>query len=121
MGNLVGVAPQTPVSYQTQDLIATSPDTGYDLCDDAASGVSPSGAASSLSRRATQDEVGMSVQAHEYFVSEVTCLLESLDYMQSALDQSVVERKQLREILNQVLRAREQSSTEFAQLRDQMN
>ena len=41
--------------------------------------------------------------------------------MQTALDQSVTERKQLREIFNQVHRAREQSSTDLAQLREQMN
>ena len=41
--------------------------------------------------------------------------------METALDQSVTERKQLREILDQVQRAREQSSTELAQFCDQMN
>ena len=41
--------------------------------------------------------------------------------MQTALDHSVTERKQLREILDQVQRAREQSSTELAKLREQMN
>uniref|UniRef100_M4BG20 Uncharacterized protein n=1 Tax=Hyaloperonospora arabidopsidis (strain Emoy2) TaxID=559515 RepID=M4BG20_HYAAE len=39
----------------------------------------------------------------------------------TVLDQSVAERKQLREILEQVQRAREHSSTELAQLRKQMN
>ena len=41
--------------------------------------------------------------------------------MQTALDQFVAEKKQLRGILDQVQRAREQSSTELAQLREQMN
>ena len=41
--------------------------------------------------------------------------------MQTALDQSVTERKQFRENLDQVQRAHEQSSTELAQFREQMN
>ena len=41
--------------------------------------------------------------------------------MQTALDQSVTERKKLRENLDQVQRVHEQSSTELAQLREQMN
>ena len=53
-GNLAEEVPQTPMSFQTQGIHATSPDTGIDLCDDAASEVSPHGTASSLARRATQ-------------------------------------------------------------------
>ena len=63
----------------------------------------------------------MPVRAHEDLVSEVTQLHESFDHVKTALDHSVAERKQLRGILGQVQRAREQSSTELAQLHEQMN
>ena len=36
-GNLVEGVSQTPMSSQTQGICTTSPDTGIDLCDDAAS------------------------------------------------------------------------------------
>uniref|UniRef100_M4BSX8 Uncharacterized protein n=1 Tax=Hyaloperonospora arabidopsidis (strain Emoy2) TaxID=559515 RepID=M4BSX8_HYAAE len=120
-GNLVEGVPQTPMSSQTQNIHATSPDTAIELCEDAASESSPHGTASSLARRATQKGVGVSVQAHEDFVSEVAQLREYFAHVQTTLDQSVTERKQLRKILDQVQRAREQSSTELAQLREQMN
>ena len=113
--------PQTPMSSQTQGIHATSPDTGIDLCDDADSEASPHGTASSLVRRVTQEGVGVSVQAHEDLVSELTPLRESFAHVQTALDQSVAERKQLWEILDQVQQSREQLSTELAQLREQMN
>ena len=99
----------------------TSPDTGFDLCDDAALEVSPHETVSSLARRATQEGVAVSAQAHEDLVSEVKRLRESFAHLQKALNQSVTEREQLREILYQVQRAREQSSTELAQLCEQMN
>ena len=57
----------------------------------------------------------------EELVSEVKCLREFLSRTQSALDQYEIERKQLRAILDQVQRAREQSSTELANLREQVN
>ena len=38
-GNLAEGVPQTPMSFQTQGIHATSPYTGIDLCDDAASEV----------------------------------------------------------------------------------
>ena len=41
--------------------------------------------------------------------------------MQTALDQSVTERKQLQEILDHVQRDREQSSIELDKLREQVN
>ena len=41
MGNLAEGVPQTPISFQTQGIHATSPHTGIDLCNDAASEVSP--------------------------------------------------------------------------------
>ena len=63
----------------------------------------------------------MSVQVHEDLMSEVTRCRESFDHVQTSTDQSVDERKQPLEILDQVRRAREQSSTELAQLREQMN
>uniref|UniRef100_M4BVR9 Uncharacterized protein n=1 Tax=Hyaloperonospora arabidopsidis (strain Emoy2) TaxID=559515 RepID=M4BVR9_HYAAE len=109
----------------SQGIHATSPDTVTDLCDDAASEAFPHGTASSLARQATQEGVGVSIQVHEDLVSEVasevTQLRESFDHVQTTLDQSVDERKQPLEILDQVRRAREQSSTELAQLREQMN
>ena len=108
------------MSSQTQGNIATSPDTGIDLCDDAASEVSPHGTVSSLDRQATQEGVDVSAQAHEDLVSEVKRLRESFAHVQTALDQSVNERKQLRENLYQVQSAHEQSSTELSQLREQM-
>ena len=66
------------VSSQTQGIHATSPDTSIDLCDDAASEVSPHGTVSSLARRAAQKRVDVSVQAHEDLVSEVKRLREFL-------------------------------------------
>ena len=108
------------MSSQTQGIHATSPDTAIDLCDDAASEAFPHGTASSLARRATQEGVGVSVQVQEYLVSEVARLCESFAHVQTALNQSVTEGKQLQWILDQVQRAREQSSTELAQLREQM-
>ena len=68
-----------------------------------------------------QKGVGVSVQAHEDLVSELTPLRESFAHVQTALDQSVAEGKQLWEILDQVQQSREQLSTELAQLREQMN
>ena len=56
----------------------------------------------------------MSAQAHEDLLSEVKRLQESFAHVQTALDQSMTERKQLRGILDQVQRAREQSSTTLA-------
>uniref|UniRef100_M4B852 Uncharacterized protein n=1 Tax=Hyaloperonospora arabidopsidis (strain Emoy2) TaxID=559515 RepID=M4B852_HYAAE len=109
------------MSSQTQGIHATSPDTGIELCDDAASEASPHGTASSLARRATQEGVVVSVQAHEDLVSEVARLRESFAHVQTALNQSVTEEKQLQWILDQMQRARELSSTELAQLREQMN
>uniref|UniRef100_M4BBU9 Uncharacterized protein n=1 Tax=Hyaloperonospora arabidopsidis (strain Emoy2) TaxID=559515 RepID=M4BBU9_HYAAE len=94
---------------------------GIELCDEAASEVSPHGIVSSLARRATQEGDDASAQAHEDLVSEVKRLRESFAHVQTALDQSVTERKQPRENLDQVQRAYEQSSTELAQLREQMN
>ena len=41
MGNLAEGVPQTPISFQTQGIHATSPHTGIDLCNDAASEVTP--------------------------------------------------------------------------------
>ena len=41
--------------------------------------------------------------------------------MQTSLDQSVTERKQLQEILDHVQRDREQSSVELDKLREQVN
>ena len=70
MGNLAEGVPHTPMSFQTQGIHATSPDTGIDLCDDAASEVSPHRTLSSLARRATQEGVVVSVQAHEDLVSD---------------------------------------------------
>ena len=57
-GNLAEGVPQTPLSSQIQGIHATSPDTGIDLRDDAASEVSPHGTVSSLARRATQEGDG---------------------------------------------------------------
>ena len=76
------------MSFQTQGFHATSPDTGIDLCDEAASEVSPHGTASFLARRATQEGVNMSAQAHETY-SEVKRLQESFAHVQTALDQVV--------------------------------
>ena len=56
----------------------------------------------------------MSVQAHEDLVSEVARFCWSFAHVQMTLDQSETEMKQLRDILDQVQRAREQSSTELA-------
>ena len=73
-GNLAEGVPQIPMSFQTQGIHATSTDTGIGLCDKVASEVSPHGTASFLARRATQEGVGVSVQAHEDLVSEVARL-----------------------------------------------
>ena len=54
-------------------------------------------------------------------MSVVTRLRESFAHVQTALDQFLTERKQQRENLDQVQRAHEQSSTELAQLCEQMN
>ena len=102
------------MSSQTQGIHTTSPDTGIDLCDDVASEASPQGTAISLALRAMQEGVGVSVQAHEDLVSKVTRLRKSFAHVQTALDLSVTERKQLRENLDQVQRAREQSSIKLA-------
>uniref|UniRef100_M4BDS7 Uncharacterized protein n=1 Tax=Hyaloperonospora arabidopsidis (strain Emoy2) TaxID=559515 RepID=M4BDS7_HYAAE len=124
-GKFVEGVPQSPMSSQNQGIYAASPDTGIDLFDDAASESSPRGTATSLARRATQKGVGVPVQTHEDWVSEVTRLRESFVHVQTALDQSVTERnterKQLRDILDQVQRARKESSTELAQLRGQIS
>ena len=109
------------MSFQTHSYHVTSPDTGIDLCDDAASEASPCRTASSLDRRATQEEADVSVTAREELVSDVTCLRDSRARMRSALDQTETDRKQLREIPDQVQRDREQSSTKLAQLREQVN
>uniref|UniRef100_M4C2L2 Uncharacterized protein n=1 Tax=Hyaloperonospora arabidopsidis (strain Emoy2) TaxID=559515 RepID=M4C2L2_HYAAE len=119
-GSLAEGVPQTPMNFQTQGIHATSPDTGIDVYDNAASEVSPHGTVSSLARRATQEGVGVSAQAHKDLVSEVKRLRESFAHVLTALDQSVTKKKQLREILDQLQHAREQSSTELAQLREQM-
>ena len=92
-GYLAKGVPQTSMSSQTQGIHVTSPDTGIDLCDDAALGSSPHGTVSSLARRATQEGVVVSVQAHEDLVSEVARLRESFAHVQAAMDQSVTERK----------------------------
>uniref|UniRef100_M4BM03 Uncharacterized protein n=1 Tax=Hyaloperonospora arabidopsidis (strain Emoy2) TaxID=559515 RepID=M4BM03_HYAAE len=109
------------MSFHTQGIHVTSSNTDIDLCEDAASEVSPHGTVSSLARQATQEEVDVSAQAHADLVPEVKRLRESFAHVQTALDQSVNERKQLRENLYQVQSAHEQSSTELAQLREQMN
>ena len=98
------------MSFQTQGIHATSPDNGIYLCDDATSEVSPQGAVGFLARREALEEVSVSVQAHEDLLSEVTRLRESLAHMQNALDQSETDRKQIREILDQVQHSRERSS-----------
>ena len=67
-GNLVEGVPQTPMSSQTQGIHATSTDTGIDRCDDAALKASPHGTARSLTRQATQEEVGVSVKAYKDLV-----------------------------------------------------
>ena len=54
-------------------------------------------------------------------MSEVPRLHESFAHEQTALGQYVTDRKQLREILDQVQRAYEKSSTELARLLEQMN
>uniref|UniRef100_M4BIM9 Uncharacterized protein n=1 Tax=Hyaloperonospora arabidopsidis (strain Emoy2) TaxID=559515 RepID=M4BIM9_HYAAE len=113
-GNLAEGIPQTPMSSQAEGIHATSPDTGIDLCDEAASEISPHGTASFLARRATLEEVGVSVRAPKYLVSEVKRLRKPFAHVQTALDQSLTERKQLRGILYQVQRARDQSSTKLA-------
>uniref|UniRef100_M4B8T3 Uncharacterized protein n=1 Tax=Hyaloperonospora arabidopsidis (strain Emoy2) TaxID=559515 RepID=M4B8T3_HYAAE len=106
---------------QTQDIQASSPDTGIDLCDDASSEASTHRTISSLARQATQEGVDVSAQVHENLVSEVKRLRESFAHVQTALDQSVTKAKQLREYLDQVQHAHEQLLTELAQLREQMN
>ena len=77
MGNIAEVVPQTPMSSQTQDIHAYSPDAGIYFCDDFTSGASPRGKLSSLARRATPEEAGVSVQVREELVFEVTCPRES--------------------------------------------
>ena len=57
-GDFAEGVPQTPMSFQTQGIHATSPGARIDLCDDAASEVSPHGTVSSLARRATQEGDG---------------------------------------------------------------
>ena len=63
----------------------------------------------------------MSAQDHEDLVPEVKRLRDSFARVQTELDQYVIKKKQLWEILDQVQRAREHSSTEVSQLREQMN
>ena len=63
----------------------------------------------------------MSAQAHEDLVSEMKRPRESFAHVQTALNQSVNERKQLRDNLNQEQRAHEKSSTELDQSNGQMN
>ena len=91
--NLSEGVPQTLMSSQTQRNHATSPDTRIDLCEDAASESSPHITKRFLAHRETQEGVGVSVQAPEYLASEVTRLRESFAHVQTALDQSVTERK----------------------------
>ena len=74
------------MSFQTQGIHATSADTGIEICDDAASEASTHGIASSLARRATQEGVAVSAQAHKDLVSEVERLRESYAHVQTALD-----------------------------------
>ena len=69
------------MSSQTQGSHTTSPDTSSDLYDNAAPEASPHGAASSLARRATQEGVGVSVQAHEDLMSEVMPLHEYFSHV----------------------------------------
>ena len=83
------------MNFQTQGIHATSPDTGIELCDEATSEATPHGTVSSLARRATQEGVDVLAQAHEDLVSEVKRLQESFSHVQTALDRSVTERKQL--------------------------
>ena len=83
------------MSSQTQDIDATSPDNGIILCADTAAGSCPRGTTRLFSRRAAQEDAGVSVQAHEDLVSEVMRLCESLARIQNALDQSEAERIQL--------------------------
>ena len=64
-GNFAEGVSQTPMSFLTQGIHATSPDPGIELCDEAASEVSPHGIVSSLARRATQEGDDASAQAHE--------------------------------------------------------
>ena len=85
-GNLAEGVPQTPMSSQTQGIHSTIPDTGIDLCDDAASESSPHGTASFLAHRATHQGVGVLVRAHEDLVSEVKRLREPFVHVQMALD-----------------------------------
>ena len=66
------------MSSQTQDIDATSPDNGIILCADTAAGSCPRGTTRLFSRRAAQEDAGVSVQAHEDLVSEVLRLCESL-------------------------------------------
>ena len=95
------------MSSQTQGIHVTSPDTGIDLCDDAALGSSPHGTVSSLARRATQEGVVVSVQAHEDLVSEMTRLYGVFRSCSVCTGSVVTERKQIRENLDQVQRAHE--------------
>ena len=104
-GNLTEGVLQTPMSFQTQVTHATSPDNGIELCDNAAQETCPHGTVSSLARRAPQEGFDVSVQDHEDLVSEMKRLRESFTHVQTVLNQSGTERKQLRENLDQVQRA----------------
>ena len=65
MVKLAELTPQPPMSSQTQDKHSTSPDTGNNLSDVAASGVPLRGIVGSLDRPASPENAGVWVQAHE--------------------------------------------------------
>ena len=85
-GNPAAVDPQIPMSFPTQGIHATSPDTGCGHDDDAFEAEDPHGTEGSHAHRATPVEVGVTVQAHAKLVEEVKGLREALSQTQSAHD-----------------------------------
>ena len=61
-------------------------DNGIDLFDEDASVASPGISVSFIAHRAELEDDGVSVHAHEYLVSDVTCIHEYLALVQSALN-----------------------------------
>ena len=76
----------TPISSQTQGILATSPDTVIGHDDDIVAVTSSHGTGGSLACQASPAAVGSSAAAHEDLIQEVNSFHETLGQTQRTLD-----------------------------------
>uniref|UniRef100_M4BHU2 Uncharacterized protein n=1 Tax=Hyaloperonospora arabidopsidis (strain Emoy2) TaxID=559515 RepID=M4BHU2_HYAAE len=91
MGNLAEVVSRTPMSFQTEVIPATSPDTGIGYDDDVVAVPSSHGTGGSLAGQATPVAVVVSDAANEALFHEVNSLRKILIQTQRTLDATRIE------------------------------